>query len=346
MTRIAQVALLDYRNPGGMEVHVMNLSKELISLGFEADIICLEPNPKMNLNFVPFSAFNAFDYDIIHTHGQYGRDNRALRRDRSKIVHTYHGTSLGLYWYARYHYALRHRYYYKAVLEEIEGGWFADKVIAVGSACAKEAHRCYLIPKHKIHFIPNGYFPRSLDEKKCIAWRNRLNIRSDEFVFLFVGRWGFHKAPWRAIEAVRELAKKFSKIKLLMVPGCPNGFSHGNIVSTGPLFFEEVGQLYSIVNALLSTSRYEGMPLCILEALSAGLPVIATAVPGTTDLIEHEKNGILVRRDCKDLGRAMERIYLDSRLRARLSKQAIVGVQDLSWSNIAKKTSELYDSLR
>ena len=46
------------------------------------------------------------------------------------------------------------------------------------------------------------------------------------------------------------------------------------------------------------TSNYEGMPNALLEAMCIGLPVISTKVSGATDVIEHEKNGILI--DCND----------------------------------------------
>ena len=55
----------------------------------------------------------------------------------------------------------------------------------------------------------------------------------------------------------------------------------------------DVPQLLHIFDCFILTSRWEGFPLVILEAMASGVPVIATNIPGTCEAIQHEINGLL-----------------------------------------------------
>ncbi|MBN1121744.1 MAG: glycosyltransferase [Anaerolineae bacterium] len=70
-------------------------------------------------------------------------------------------------------------------------------------------------------------------------------------------------------------------------------------------------------------SQSEGLPVAILEAMAKGIPTVATRVRGITDLVEHEKNGLLVPlADPPALAAAIRLLLDDSALRARLGHQA------------------------
>jgi glycosyltransferase involved in cell wall biosynthesis len=71
------------------------------------------------------------------------------------------------------------------------------------------------------------------------------------------------------------------------------------------------------------TSSSEGMPVSLMEAGACGVPVVATAVGGVPELIEHEKTGLLVSPgDVTELARALERLLADQALRTRLGGNA------------------------
>jgi glycosyltransferase involved in cell wall biosynthesis len=68
------------------------------------------------------------------------------------------------------------------------------------------------------------------------------------------------------------------------------------------------------------TSRNEGTPVSVIEALAAGVPVVATAVGGVPDVIRHEENGILIPAgDPVALAAALERLTSDVHLRERVT---------------------------
>jgi glycosyltransferase involved in cell wall biosynthesis len=73
------------------------------------------------------------------------------------------------------------------------------------------------------------------------------------------------------------------------------------------------------IDLLVLPSEAEGMPVVPLEAMAAGVPVVATDVPGTRDVVSHERTGLLVpTSDAEALARAIRRVLEDAALRQRL----------------------------
>lgn len=348
MVRVAQVALLDYRNPGGMEVHVMNLSKELNSIGFKVDIICLKANEKIKLNFIPFSRFDIHKYDIIHTHGQYGTRNVIYRSKGKNTVHTYHGVLIAALVARGTFISLFRRYYSCLIMQEVVGGLFAHRVIAVSSTVKKEATRYYGILPSRMTVIHNGHSTNDQSRsrrKKREVLRASYGVRDDDFVFLYIGR---AKDPVKGIDrtlrAFKQINRKHSDTKLILIPGFPEKISDA-ILSTGNLFFGDVKNFYLLGDALVNSSYYEAFPVTIPEAMAAGLPIIAPKVGGITDIVEDGVNGILVNKDCRNLAEVMERIYSNEELRMKLTKNSIETSKEYKWSRIALKTAKVYQEV-
>jgi glycosyltransferase involved in cell wall biosynthesis len=88
-------------------------------------------------------------------------------------------------------------------------------------------------------------------------------------------------------------------------------------------FQRDMPALLGRVNALVLPSLRESLPLSLREGLAAGLPVVATAVGGIPELVEHDRTGFLVpRRDPRRLARAMERLAVRPGLAHRMGKNA------------------------
>ena len=170
--------------------------------------------------------------------------------------------------------------------------------------------------------------------------RNR--SRGEEIRFAFVGRRGAEKSPvsskpekgldvlLEAFERARVAPGPAERIELHVygpiptnltgrVERTPDVFSHGRIPN---------GELRAALrrhDVLAFPSRYtgEGHPGVIIEAFMAGLPVIASDLPGPMEIVEHEVNGLIVPTDDPDaFAGAMNRLAADRTLRRRLAAGA------------------------
>jgi glycosyltransferase involved in cell wall biosynthesis len=85
----------------------------------------------------------------------------------------------------------------------------------------------------------------------------------------------------------------------------------------------DVPRLLSAADAFVLPSLWEGLPMALLEAMAAGLPVIATSVSGTRQVVEDGRTGILVTpADSNALAQAISRVVADAALRGRLGRAA------------------------
>lgn len=93
------------------------------------------------------------------------------------------------------------------------------------------------------------------------------------------------------------------------------------------------------------SSRFEGMPNALGEAMSLGLAVISTDCPtGPRELIENEKNGLLVPVDDEaSMAQAMEKLIQDEKLRESLGKEAHKAMRKYSIQEISKQWEEVFD---
>ncbi|MBI1292940.1 glycosyltransferase [bacterium] len=121
------------------------------------------------------------------------------------------------------------------------------------------------------------------------------------------------------------------------------------IVFHGWLTREQVRPLFDTADVLVLPSRYEGMPIVVLEAMGCGLPVIATDIPGTRELIADGETGLLVKpEDSADLAAALARLIGDPAERLRIGAQARTDAEARwSWAARAEELETLaLDSMR
>jgi glycosyltransferase involved in cell wall biosynthesis len=114
-----------------------------------------------------------------------------------------------------------------------------------------------------------------------------------------------------------------------------------------------LGQLSSISDVLSAAdvfvlaSRNEGSPLSVMEAMSAGLPVVATAVGGVPELVEDQISGTLVRpSDCDGMAAAMLQLFHNTDTRKTMATRAAQrALRDFSLSRMVQGYTDLYERL-
>jgi glycosyltransferase involved in cell wall biosynthesis len=105
-------------------------------------------------------------------------------------------------------------------------------------------------------------------------------------------------------------------------------------------------RLYGAFDIVVQASESEGLPNVVLEAAAAALPIVATAVGGTGEIVTDEVDGLLVRPgDPDSMREALERLLDDPALRARLGAAAQRRAADFSPGRLVEATGGLYESL-
>jgi glycosyltransferase involved in cell wall biosynthesis len=158
--------------------------------------------------------------------------------------------------------------------------------------------------------------------------------RSSPVTLFFIGNVGVQKGIPDLIESAGALQRAGMGFKLVLA-GPFDSPSAGeqmkrrvadlgldqNIRFTGPVFGEEKAALFQAADIFVLPSYGEGVPLSMLEAMSYGLPVVATAVGGIPEVMAHQEMGLLVKpADITALGMALQKLIGSSELRQKMGR--------------------------
>jgi len=264
------------------------------------------------------------------------------RTSRHRFVHTLHTVSLD------YLFACRTwgnwRCYWNTL---IEGMWsrYANHVIAVSESARRLAKRYFNLAENKCSVIWNGVTPISGIELNRDDHLQRYNLEGEKLLLLFVGRGEDRvKGTGLIATSLNELYKSYFQIRLLAIPG--TGFEKAPwLRRSGPIAHKEMEGCYLAADIFINASLSEGFPLTVVEAMAAGLPVIASPVGGIPEVVRHEKNGLLLSPDRSDLVQQIERLIVNPELGNKLGNNVENSVSHLTWDKLAKQTIEVYKSL-
>lgn len=109
---------------------------------------------------------------------------------------------------------------------------------------------------------------------------------------------------------------------------------------------EALRDLFRQADILVLPSLREGMPLVLLEAMAMGLPIVATDIPGTRDVVVHEGTGLLVpTNDRMAMQKALLRLAGDPDSFTRFSDTAYAMAADYTWDSVGERFEQLYSSV-
>ncbi|HYG78467.1 MAG TPA: glycosyltransferase family 4 protein [Planctomycetota bacterium] len=177
--------------------------------------------------------------------------------------------------------------------------------------------------------------------------------KHDKFVLATVCRLAPEKDLVTLLKAFAQVRAKNEKTELWIIG---DGSERGNLLQLADNlklkehvrfwgFRGRVEQILKCVDLYVNSSWTEGISVSILEAMSAGLPIVATAVGGTPQIVKPFQNGILVLpRDPDALAQAILKLSLDAELCARLGQNSCKLVEE-NWSlrRMAERYLELYE---
>jgi UDP-glucose:(heptosyl)LPS alpha-1,3-glucosyltransferase len=227
-------------------------------------------------------------------------------------------------------------------------------IIAVSEGLKRDLVHYYHLSPDRIVTIPNSVDERVFfsEEEKVVhrtAIREQHGLGVNDLVLLFVaaGDW-YRKGLPLVIEALSLLP--VPNLKLLVV-GRDNiplytdmAMERGvgeRVVFAG--FASDVCRYYATGDIFVYPSFFEAFALVTLEAAGAGLPIVATKINGTEELIEDGVNGFFVQSNPRDIAGKIALLIEDEQLRAKMGQQARKTAEEYSRQKVARRTLEAYE---
>ncbi len=209
--------------------------------------------------------------------------------------------------------------------------------------------------ERRVTVIPNMVGRNPYHPTERTACRREFGIQGRIPVVLFVSAQ-FHRAKG-VCELLNAVEKLDDRIITVMAGGgsaeedilrrIGDEKKKGRLLLTGHLDLGRLQRLYAAADLFVLPSYTEGLPLSVLEAMAAGLPVVATPVGGIPDAVEDGVNGYLVPvRDPIRLAERISRLAADPELRGRFGKRGLEKFENqFEISVVAARYESLYGML-
>ena len=274
--------------------------------------------------------------EIIHTHtfkaGLIGR----LVRGKHKHIHTFHGHLFE----DRSFSGLE-----KKIITLIEK-WLApraDVLVSVGLNVGKELREAGIGVGQKWVSIAPGVEALTLLEQSDA--RKSIGVNESEMLIGWMARMTSVKNP----NLLLQVASRLPDVQFVMAGG---GDLLETIKSNAPENVKVIGwadaaTFWSAVDIAISTSDNEGMPVALIEAQLAGLPVIATNVGSNSEVIQDEVTGLIASRSVDALVGAVNRFTsLPSLIRTQGDKGRVRASKEFSLEKMIRSHADLYREVR
>jgi glycosyltransferase involved in cell wall biosynthesis len=350
---------------GGAEQMLLQLVTQLDPARYEITVVSLH-----RLGSPMDREFAAAGVDVVYLDKRLGLDARmfsridaAILRLRPDLVHTHRG----LLQYAlpsivgRLGRRVVHTVHSVAE-REVENAltrashWLAFRAgvapVAICESVADSILRVYGV--RAVAVIPNGVPVRTFRSPRLppAEWRAANRIPAGAVAFACVARL----SPQKDIGALLRAFASLDGGEVLLL--CGGGEEQAELRAAARalgvaerVFFlgprSDVPDVLAASDAFVLSSRYEGHPLSVMEAMAAGRPVIATAVGGVPELVRQGETGILVPPgDVEALSQAMRRLAADRGAREALGRNGLrVATETCDTSLMTARYDRLYQDV-
>ncbi|MHB9118107.1 MAG: glycosyltransferase [Burkholderiales bacterium] len=209
--------------------------------------------------------------------------------------------------------------------------YLQDRLVTCGETMRAFLIRDYGFPEREVVSIPTGIdFSSFVPRRDRAAVRQALGVPEDAYLVLMVGIVRAVKRHEVALRAVHLLRGRVANIRLLAAGDGPMIEDMRRLAEelgiAGQVGFlgqrDDVADLMGAADCLLLTSRSEGIPQAVTQALGSGLPVVATAVGGVPELVRDGATGLLVpAENPAAVADALERLARHPEFAQQLARQ-------------------------
>ncbi len=206
------------------------------------------------------------------------------------------------------------------------------------------------IAPEKVSVVPNGINPMELPTRD--AARKELGLAQDAWYVGFVGRLGWQKGPDLLLEAIPEILKQAPHLRFAIIG---RGDMEGALQQRARelkvdhalewLGFRNGARAMPAFDAFVLPSRYEGLPYVLIEALAAGLPIVASDQTGCELVVQSHRNGFVYPfLDRAGLTQSIVELARNPQLCLEFRTQALELATQFTARKMAESTRRIYES--
>lgn len=174
-----------------------------------------------------------------------------------------------------------------------------------------------------------------------------------ETVLISIGRLAPEKNWDTLLQAFAKVTPEYPELRLVLIGDGPAKDSlqqlssdlgvAGQVTFTGAVPFGEIPTYLKAANVFAFASVTETQGLVTIEAMAAGLPVVAVDGSGTRDIVEHDKQGFLVENDPEALAEGLRKLLSDPQQIKRFSSNALKKARTFDVNALGKQLVDVYE---
>ncbi len=343
---------------GKNQIWLQKLKEQNIKIWHLKQVVrAINPLRDFLSSFELFDLFEKSKSDIIHlnsskigsTGAVVGWFYKKLYNKNLKIIYTAHGFVFN----EPMNY-FKQKFY---LWSEKVSGYFKNKIICVSEQDKITALNHHIADHKKFITIHNGIDLEKINFLNKEEIKNKLDTKfklpNSKFMIGTIANLYETKGLIYLIRATKILNKKIKDIIFVVIG---EGFQRN-------LLEKEIKKLnleknFFLIGSLENAIQYlpafdifclpsikEGFPYALIEAMAAGLPIVATSVGGMLEIIEPDKNGLIVQpKKPRELATALEKLLNNQELREKFKKNNLEKVKQFTLEKMIKETEKIYSS--
>lgn len=213
------------------------------------------------------------------------------------------------------------------------------------------------INQDKISVLPTGLREESflVDKAACQQIRNKYQA-NDCPLFISVSRLSHEKNIPFLLHSLAYYKMIYQKpFKMLLIGDGPDRQEYedlckklrieNEIIFTGKIANEEIGNYYHASDLFLFASKSETQGIVLLEAMAASTPIVSLMASGVSDLVKHGTNGYCLKEDHEQFAKHMNQLLSDSYLYQQFSQNALKTAYSFSADEVASQALAAYEKV-
>jgi len=338
---------------GGVELQLLELVKHINKSKFEIIICCLSEKTSLLKEFEKYCKVIILKKILPIDITRISRIIRITKENNIDIVHNdvfpanFYGAIAGKF--AKKPTIISYKqtqknYLLKARIIDFFLSKLADKILVISESIKQMLVKKAFFSKNKLIIIKEGinfndYRIKKIKKIKVIGTAGRLVIQKNHFLFLDAAKLVLEKYP-----KIRFIVAGNGSLKEQLIKHSKNLKIEKNVFFLGEI--RNMKRFYSKIDLFLLTSSYEGTPIVILEAIASNVPVIATNIPGTNEIIQNNKTGFLTEENAEKIAEKLIYLIENPEIAKKTAKQARNKLKKkYSIKRKVKEMQELYQTL-